>query len=248
LSVYKLRSGRKKWLGVLIILLVILAIGVLGWYVLKVHTVSTVYVEGNVHYTQEEIKALVMDGVLGDNSLYLSMKYKNRGVENVPFVDAMDVSILSPDTIKITVYEKALAGYVKYMDTYVYFDKDGYAVESSTVRTVGIPQVTGLNLNYVVLGQPLPVQEGHEEVFGTILEITKLLNKYELAADRIYFHQDSAITLYFGDAKVALGKETDRLEDKVMCLPQMLPKLDGKKGTIQMETYKEEGNYIFKPD
>lgn len=248
MSVYKLQSGRKRWIGILIALLILLVIGVLVWYVLKVHTVSTVYVEGNVHYTQDEIKALVMDGVLGDNSLYLSMKYKNQSVEDVPFVDAMDVSILAPDTIKITVYEKALAGYVKYMDTYVYFDKDGYAVESSTVRTVGIPQVTGLDLNYVVLGQPLPVQEEHEGVFGTILDITKLLNKYELAADRIYFHQDSSITLYFGAVKVALGEETDRLEDKVMCLPQMLPKLEGKSGTIQMETYKEEGNYIFKPD
>lgn len=245
---YKLQIGRKRWIAVLIVLLIVLLLGLLGWYVLKVHTVSTVYVEGNVHYTQEEVKALVMDGALGDNSLYLSMKYKNQSVENIPFVDAMDVSILAPDTIKITVYEKALAGYVKYMDTYVYFDKDGYAVESSTVRTVGIPQVTGLALNYVVLGQPLPVQEEHAGVFGTILDITKLLNKYELAADRIYFHQDSSITLYFGDVKVALGKETDRLEDKVMCLPQMIPKLEGQNGTIQMETFKEEGNYIFKPD
>lgn len=50
-------------------------------------------------------------------------------------MDVMNVSILAPDTIKITVYEKALAGYVKYLDTYMYFDKDGYVVESSGIRT-----------------------------------------------------------------------------------------------------------------
>lgn len=227
---------------------VILVLAVVGWYVVDIHTVRTVYVEGNVHYTQEEIQELVMEGPLGNNSLFLSMKYKNRGVENVPFVDAMDVSILTPDTIKITVYEKALAGYVKYMDTYVYFDKDGYVVESSTVRTAGIPQVTGMELDYVVLGQPLPVKTEHENIFGRILDLTKLLNKYELAADKIYFHSNSSITLYFGDAKVALGSESERMEDKVMCLPQILPNLAEKSGTLHMEDYSEKGDYTFKPD
>lgn len=192
--------------------------------------------------------AMVMDGPLGNNSLYLSMKYKNREMEDIPFLDAMDVNILTPDTIKITVYEKALAGYVKYMDTYVYFDKDGYVVESSAIRTEGIPQVTGLAFDYIVLGQPLPVSEEHEEVFGTILNLTKLLNKYELSADRIYFHSNSEMTLYFGEVKVALGDETERLEDKLMLLPKMLPGLEGKSGTLQMETYNEKGDYTFKPE
>ncbi|MDE7270249.1 MAG: FtsQ-type POTRA domain-containing protein, partial [Acetatifactor sp.] len=202
---FNLRRGRKIVIILLIALTVLSIVGGVGWYVWDMHTVRTVYVEGNIHYTEEEIKALVMDGVFGDNSLYLSMKYKNRGITDVPFVDAMDVNILAPDTIKITVYEKALAGYVKYMGAYVYFDKDGYVVESSAIRTAGIPQVTGLSFDHIVLGQPLPVQGEHEEVFGTILDLTKLLNKYEIMADRIYFHPDKQITLYFGNVKVALG-------------------------------------------
>ncbi len=245
---YKLQNRRKRIVTILVVLAVLLALFGVGWYVLKVHTVRTVYVEGNVHYSEEEIKELVMEGPLGNNSLFLSFRYRNKGVENVPFVDAMDVKILAPDTIKIMVYEKALAGYVKYMDTYVYFDKDGYVVENSAVKTVGIPQVTGLALDYMVLGQPLPVQEGYEDVFGTILDITNLLKKYELLADKIYFQSGSSITLCFGEVKVALGEETDRLEDKIMRLPQMLNKIEGKKGTIQMQNYKEDGNYIFKTE
>lgn len=245
---FKLRRERRIIIMLLIVLTVLSILGGVGWYVWDMHTVRTVYVEGNVHYTEEEIKALVMDGALGHNSLYLSMKYKNRGITDVPFLDAMDVNILAPDTIRITVYEKALAGYVKYMGAYVYFDKDGYVVESSTIRTAGIPQVTGLSFDYIVMGQPLPVQEEYEEVFGTILDLTKLLNKYELTADRIYFHSDAQITLYFGSVKVALGDEAARLEDKLMRLPQMLSGLEGKAGTIQMESYNEKGDYTFKPE
>lgn len=245
---FRLQRGNKTVIIILSTLAALAILGAIGWYVLDSHTVQTVYVEGNVHYTQEEIEALVMDGMFGHNSLYLAMKYKNRSVEDIPFLDAMDVKVLTPDTIKITVYEKALAGYVKYMNTYVYFDKDGYVVESSSIRTAGIPQVTGLSFDYVVLGQPLPVKEEYKDVFGTILELTKLLNKYELSADRIYFHSDSEITLYFENVKVALGSETDSLEDKLMRLPKMLPDLQGLSGTLQMETYNEKGDYTFKPD
>ena len=81
-----------------------------GYYIRSTYTVRTVYVEGNVHYTEDEIKEIVMDGLLGDNSLYLSLKYRNKGIEGIPFVDVMDVSVLAPDTIKITVYEKMLTG------------------------------------------------------------------------------------------------------------------------------------------
>ena len=124
----------------MIIGILLLALGGGAVALHSVYTVRTVYVEGNVHYTEDEIMEIVMSGPLGDNSLYLSLKYRDRGIQDIPFVDVMNVSILAPDTIKITVYEKALAGYVKYLDTYMYFDKDGYVVESSGIRTQGIPQ------------------------------------------------------------------------------------------------------------
>lgn len=241
------RSRKRR--GIKILAVLVIVSGILGgiYYVLGTYTVKNVYVEGNVHYTEEEIKTIVMDGPFGNNSLYLSMKYENKGVENIPFVDVMDVSILSPDTVKITVYEKALAGYVKYLDTYMYFDKDGCVVESSSVKTVGVPQITGLTFDHIVLGKPLPVE--NTEVFNTILNLTKLLNKYELTADKIYFHSSDEITIYFGDVKVALGREDISMEDKIMLLPNFLTELAGKSGTLQMEKYEEgNGRFTFKPD
>ena len=188
-----------------------------------------------------------MSGPLGNNSLYLSLKYRDRGIQDVPFVDVMNVSILAPDTIKITVYEKALAGYVKYLDTYMYFDKDGYVVESSGIRTQGVPQITGLTFDHIVLGEQLPVE--NPEVFAGIMDMTKLLNKYQLTADKIYFHSSGEITIYFGQIKVAMGSDHSHLEDKLQLLPGFLEKLEGKSGTLQMENYEEgKGKFTFKPD
>lgn len=240
-------KGKRLGFKLLIVLTVIAAL--LGgiYFLLSTYTVKTVYVEGNVHYTQEEIEAIVMDGPLGDNSLYLSLKYSKKGVENIPFVDVMDVSILSPDTIKITVYEKALAGFVEYMDTYMYFDKDGYVVECSGVMTVGVPQIAGLDFNHVVLGEQLPVEDVN--VFNRILELTKLLNKYELAADKIYFHTSREISIFFGNIRVALGSDNSRLEEKIMRLPKFLGDLAGKSGTLRMENFTEDNTIVpFQPD
>jgi cell division protein FtsQ len=244
-----LYSYRKKKIIIILTVLLVVAAICFGaaYYLLTEYKVENVYVEGNVHYTQEEIKNFVMNGRLGDNSLYLSFKYKNKDITDIPFVDVMNVDILSPDTIKITVYEKALAGYVSYMDNCMYFDKDGYVVESSTIKTAGVPQITGLTFDHVVLGEPLI--SGNTEIFNEILEVTKLLNKYSLSADKIYFHSSGEVTVYFGDVKVSLGAVDDTAEDKIMLLPVFLPDLEGKSGTLQMETYDDNGGkYTFKPD
>ena len=223
-----------------------LTVGILAAVLLRYYRVTTVYVEGNIHYDNEEIMEMVMTGRLGNNSLYLAMKYKNKGVDNIPFVQTMDVDILSPDTIKITVYEKAMAGYIEYLGKYMYFDKDGIIVESSEQKTTGIPQVTGLNFGYVIMHEKLPVD--NPEIFEDILDITQLLNKYGVQADKIRFDKAMHKTLYFGEARVSLGSN-ENIGEKIMKLKGILPELSGKKGMLRMDNYSEEmRNVTFELD
>lgn len=210
------------------------------------YRVKTVIVEGNIHYTNDEIIAQVIDSELAANSLYLSLKYRNRDISGIPFIEKMSVSILSADTIKISVYEKSVAGYVEYLGKYMYFDKDGIVVETSDAKTEGIPQITGLNFNYVVLYERLPVED--ETIFQSILDITQLLGKYEISADKIYFDQHSDMTLYFEDIRVRLG-DISNIDDKIVKLKAILPELEGQKGVLRMENYKENSkNITFNKD
>ena len=223
-----------------------LVLGILGALALRYYKVTTVYVEGNIHYSNEEIMDMVMKGTLGDNSLYLALKYKNKGMDDIPFVQTMDVTILAPDTIRITVYEKAVAGYIEYLDRYMYFDKDGIIVETSEERTTGIPQVTGLQFGYVVMHEKRPVD--NPEIFEDILDITQLLNKYGVQADKIRFDKSMHKTLYFGDARVSLGSN-ENIGEKIMKLKGILPELEGKKGMLRMDNYSEEmKNVTFELD
>ena len=244
----KLRFGKSKRTLILsVALLLLVTVFIVGYeYIIRNYTVTTVYVEGNVHYTNEEIMEMVMGGKFGHNSLFLSLKYKDRGMEDIPFIQAMDVTIETKDTIRITVYEKALAGYVSYLGQYMYFDKDGIVVEASTEQTAGIPQVTGLKFDRVILHEQLPVDK--PEVFDDVLNITQQLEKYSMSADRIYFDSDYKVTLMFDEVKVSMGDD-GYIDEKIMKLQYILPSLMGEKGTLDMREYSEDmKSYTFEKD
>lgn len=214
--------------------------------VMEQYVVKNITVEGNVHYTSEEIADMVIKNYLDHNSLYLSLKYRKKGIEGIPFIEKMSVSILTPDTIKITVYEKAVAGYVEYLGKYMYFDKDGIIVETSDKKTEGIPQITGLEFDYIVLHESLPVE--NTKIFQSILDITQILAKYEISAEKIYFDNNEQMTLYFENIRVRLG-DISNIDDKITRLKAILPVLEGQKGILRMENY-EDGtkNITFNRD
>ena len=191
-------------LGVLIASIVIVCLAAAALVVVSVFRVQNVSVEGNVHYTSEEIEAMVLTDRLSYNSLYLSLKYRNKEIRDIPFIETMSVRVDSPDSITIRVYEKSVAGYVEYMGRYMYFDRDGIVVESSETRTEGIPQVTGIRFDHVVLYEALPVK--NTDIFQEILSITQMLSKHQITTDKIYFNESNEITLYFDNIRAKLGK------------------------------------------
>lgn len=236
------KINTKVWIAIGIVLFLLCLL----LFITEKYRVRTITVEGNVHYTNDEIVGMVIKKRLDHNSLCLSMKYRKKGIEGIPFIEKMNVSILAPDTIKITVYEKAVAGYIEYLGKYMYFDKDGIIVETSDKKTAGIPQITGLEFSYVVLHESLPIENA--EIFQSILDITQLLEKYEISAEKIYFDKNEQMTLYFENIRVRLG-DISNIDDKIIRLKAILPELEGKKGILRMENY-EEGmkNITFNND
>lgn len=238
---FKIEDTLKIQVLVAIVLSVIFIITLGIYFVLANYTVTNVYVEGNEHYTASEIRNIVQQGRFGDNTIYLSLKYSGKSITDVPFIEKMDVNVVDKNTIKISVYEKVLAGYVEYIGKYIYFDKDGIVVESSDVKTKGIPLVSGLAFDHFVMYEQLPVE--NKDVFKTILDVTLLLGKYEIETDRIYFDGNDEITLYFDNVRVGLGT-TNLLEEKIQKLDAILPDIKGKSGYLNMGSY-DEGNDSF---
>ena len=53
---------------------ILLALACLIAYVIKFCRVKAVIVDGNIHYSDEQISSMVMDGPLGHNTIYLYLK------------------------------------------------------------------------------------------------------------------------------------------------------------------------------
>ena len=191
--------------------------------------------------SNQEIIDKVIDNHISQNSLFLSWRYKNKPIKDIPFIQTMDIRIINPNEIRIVVYEKALAGYVEYLGKYMYFDKDGIIVESSDKRTYTIPQVTGLDFGFIILYQKLPVE--NEEIFQQILYITQLLTKYDIQPDKLHFDSRYDMTISFGTCKVMLGSN-QLLDEKIMRLKHMLPDIQDKNGTLRLDNYSEDTKLI----
>lgn len=227
-------AGRRKrrMVKLIIVLTVILLLTCGVYYFLKVFSIKNITVDGSTHYTREEIIDMVIKSPEDRISLVLSMKYHNKPITDIAFIQSIEVTVVSADTIRIQVYEKALAGYIEYLGQYMYFDKDGIVVEASSQITEGIPKITGLSFNSVIIHNPLPVDS--PEVFSEVLEITNLLKKYELEVDTIYFNKNLEVTLYMGNVRVPLGKK-DKLTEKMMKLRDLAPHLAGLSGVLHLE-------------
>lgn len=232
------RRKRRHRLAVGLILALILAFAV--WFC-SYYRVRYVTVEGSTRYTDDEIKDYALRGFLGDNTVVLSWRYQHQKIADVPFIEAMDVDVITHDTIHIRVYEKSLAGYVNYLGRYFYFDRNGMVVESSTEKIEGVPEVTGLTFDHIALNEVLPVADS--DVFSKILETVQLLSKYGLSADRIYVGTADQESAYFGNVCVNLGAD-EYMDEKISNLAQILPSLTGKSGTLDMTSFTADTNYV----
>ena len=151
-----------------------------------------------------------------------------------------------PKKMYITVYEKPVIGYIRYMGCNMFFDKDGIVVESSTESYDKVPEIIGLKFNSKVLGSKLDV--GDDDIFRQILDLTQSFDKYDLDVSKVYFDSSDNLILYIEEVKVYLGNSDD-YTDKLFELKQMETKFSGLKGTLYMQDYTKDSNaIIFKKD
>lgn len=229
---YHRRGGRKKGiilgviLGILIILLVLI-------FLVRIKDVE---VSGNKQYTKEQIESLLFDGKWSRNSAFCYYQSRFKEHKSIPFIEEYKINFKSPTKVEVVVFEKSVVGCVSYMSSYMYFDKDGIIVESSSEQLPGVPVITGLEFGHIVLHQPLPVAD--QDIFGEILNLTQVLNVSGIQVDRINYSSYKEAELVMGDITVELGN-SDSLDGKVAELHDIMPELSGLSGTLYLDTYDE---------
>lgn len=207
--------------------------------------IKEIKIDGLDSYTEAEVKKAVREnGYLGNSVAYF-IKCKLSPPDLLPFIDSMSAELVSPNKIRIHIKEKKRAGCLEYNGKYVYFDKNGYALESYEKRYDDVPLVTGLKYNELVMQEKIPVKK--KEIFSYLLELTMTIDKYQLPIDQIHIESDGNALLKSGDLTIDLANRKD-IDLKIPELSGILKKLKGKSGTIDMKYFDEDQKItLFRP-
>lgn len=239
----KRRTNTKRVTFPLALLISFLIIFIVGFSAYVVFRVDVIEYEGNTHYSDEEMSDFLFEGKTPNSLIYFL--FGNTNIE-IPFIQKYDVEIKWPNKFYVTVYEKPIIGYVKYMGSYMYFDKDGIVVESSTELIDSVPEVQGLEYSSIVLNKKIELAD--ESIFDKILELAQGFDKYDLDVDSIFFDSEGNIYVYIGSVKVAMGN-TDDYSERLFELKQLYSKLNGLSGTLYLNEFDGSSDtIIFKKD
>ncbi len=224
------------------ILSILLLVAVLIWSY-NLYRLNTVTIEGLSRYTEEEFMGRLDDGFLTSMTPFFCLS-DSINQKEIPFIEKYEIDYVGPREARIVVHEKRVTGCVVIMGRYMFFDKDGMVVESSAERLPGIPVVTGLEFQEIVLYRELQVQK--QSLFDTILNLTRLIEQNGLAIQEIYFDSAYEVTLYAEDITVLLGKK-ESYDEALNALAGILEVMGGRTGTLDMRSYsRENGEVILK--
>ena len=229
-NVIQFKKVKKQSIGLVVLALLVILLIVL----FTCFNIDTINVTGNKHYTEDQIVEFVKNSGYVDNSILLMLKSKIKPISDIPFIAKLSIDYEGAHEITITVYEKAMAGCIEYMDRYVYFDQDGYVLEISLTKLSDAPCITGMSFESIELHEKLPITD--DKRFKTILKLTQLIEKYEIIVDSIQFTSEGDIVMQQGYIRIELG-DGSRLEEQLIDLNKILEGLKGKKGTIDMKEF-----------
>ncbi len=212
----KRKKGKYIALAVIAALLLIFAF-------LATRKIEKVTYEGNERLTDEELNSRIFGESLDYNPIIFWIKNLFGKKVEIPFVEEYDVEMESITSIKITVYEKSITGYISYMNTCMYFDKDGIVVENSMSEYEDVPEITGIKFDNIILHEKIPVK--NKKIFSLILNVTQMVDKYNIPVKKINISEELSATLYINSFRVALGNDGD-YGKKIAELSSILPNME----------------------
>lgn len=239
------RRKRKRQGVFLGLLTFVLGIAIIIFAFLLLFHVQKIEVKGNQYSSDNAVISWYREDKYAMNSVYAWWKYNHTDVKQLPVVESSKVSLKAPWSVRITVKEKEITGYIDYKDQYLYFDKDGTALLKTAERLKGAAYIEGMDIDEskVKLGKVLPVSD--KNFFKRIVEISQLLVKYKLNPDRVT-SSGSELNLYFGKVEVLLGKSNyeERLAQVSPILEKLKEKYPDQEGTLHLENFEASDKAI----
>lgn len=234
---------KKRKYGLYALFVGLIAAAILALSIFLLFHIQKIEVTGIEMLTQQEVSDWVKSDTMSGNSLYVLWKSKFHPDELLPMMKSAEISMKNPWTIKVKIEEHKLLGGILYENEYAYFDEEGTVLKKQTESIPGIPLIEGLGVKKIVLNHKVKAE--NRKVFSCVIQVGKVVEKWELSPDKIAFDGTEA-TLHFGTIAVNIGDEN--FDDRVAQIAPILEKLQGKSGTVHLENFTMQSTLIsFRP-
>ena len=104
---------------------------------------------------------------------------------------------------------------ISYNNQYIYFDKDGMVLKSTSKSVSDIPLFETKTMTTFTMYEK--VQMENEELLSQILNLANLFSHYQIKWDKVEMNEKDEAVLYSGKVKVLLGKK-DNYDEQVSAL------------------------------
>ncbi|MBQ1492977.1 MAG: cell division septal protein, partial [Blautia sp.] len=195
----------------LFLLLAALAFGGYAFY--DYYRVEAVEVLSEGRYSEEEVKSMVLHGFAAKNSFLAQRLLTKENISGIPFVESLRVTSLARDKIAIIVIEKKPVGCLKYLGSYVYFDRNGIFLEGQREREPYIPFFSTLEVDSVIQGERLDIK-GRHTVLNAAVTLSSFMTKNQMEVDSVEFDENYHFYFRVNQIQVNLGTE-DLLDEKL---------------------------------
>lgn len=134
--------------------------------------------------------------------------------------------------------------YLDYMNSCMLIDRNLKVVGSEQEVPEGIPKVTGLSFEQIIVGNTLEVT--NKEAAKYAMKLVDCIHKNGLDIAEVYVSLDLSATLYVGNIKILMGQDVST-EEKLHDLRDFYDDVKGLSGVLDMqELSKNNLGYSFK--
>ena len=221
----------KRGRGVLF--LVLAAAVFLGVLFSPVFSVTEITVDGESHYSEEEIRTFA-GATVGMNLFAFSSHQAEENLCQQSYIKDATVEKVFPDQVHITVTERRVRGYIPYMGAYLYIDDEGRVLEIKSSYTEPLPLIKGLSFDEFTLGQV--IETDNPEALDVMVRISQAMTKYDLLdlVVELDVSDPDQIKAYVNQVEINLGDISD-YDAKIRTMAEIIREIpEQDRGTLDL--------------
>lgn len=227
----ELKLRRRRRFFRFILLIAILSLSSLFLLKSPIFNIGDYKVEGNYNLNKEDI-INASSISKGENIFKINKSMSEKNISKLAYIKDIEIKRKLPNTILFNVEERVGVLQTRSISTMLLVDIEGYVLEQLQSVDENLPNITGFDLNNIVVGDNIFLESNKVEIIDFIVQSneSELLNKSSeidmTSLDNVNIELISGISVAFGTL--------DNVKYKLSLLNEILKDIDDKQIPCKM--------------